>query len=77
MTYPPFRHQRDFRNAMETWRTNPRLPPGRRPDDFVLYLPVGTELSILLEVKTPSTTHDKVQVQSGDFKDRVCWTNFD
>lgn len=77
MTYPPFRHVRAFRDAMETWRTNPAAPTGRKPDDFVIYLPVGTELDILEEVKTPSTTHDKVQVQTGTYKDRVCWTNFD
>jgi hypothetical protein len=77
MTYPPFRHVRDFRNAMEIWRTNAAQPAGRKPDDFVIYLGVGTELEILADVKSMSTTHDKVRVTNGPYKDRVCWTNFD
>jgi hypothetical protein len=77
--YPAWQASAAFRNMMEVWRENPHLPRGRGPNDFVLYLNVGTTFHVVAAPETsgPQNPHYQITIDSGPSAGRTCWTNYD
>lgn len=77
--FPPWQASTAFRNLMETWRENPHLPHGRGPNDFVLYLNVGTTFHVLAapEHSGQQNAHYEIKIDKGEAAGRTCWTNYD